>query len=96
MHRTAPGDDILFRPSKNVILFRRQFPFFQKGFAAADATAAGHGGGGGGGEGSQGQDNPVRRGAEGDHVHHEGGGGTQRIERRDAAALPPSESGVIY
>ena len=25
--RTAPGDNILIRASKNVILFRRQFPF---------------------------------------------------------------------
>ena len=64
---------------------------FQKGLAAAAATAAGHGGRGGGDEGGQGQDHPVRRGAEGDEVLDEGGGGHQRIERRHAAALPPSE-----
>ena len=64
---------------------------FQKGLAAAEATTAGYGGRGGGGEGGQGQDHPVRRGAEGDEVPHEGGGGHQRIERRHAATLPPSE-----
>ena len=84
------GENLSVRLKKTSPFVQAPVPF-QKGLAAAEATAAGHGGRGGGDEGGQGEDHPVGRGAEVHEVLDEGGGGHQRIERRHATALPPSE-----